>query len=176
MEYYKASELKKIARDNVTRIISEGKMYKIGSKKETKEMMFFDIFIAHSKLDQNIIKGLYVDLNNKFDIDVYVDWIVDPHLSRNNVNTKSAFTLRKRMDKSESLLYAVSGNSLTSVWTPWELGYFDGSKKLIKVLPILNDYESDFHGTEYVGIYEIIDKNEINTLFNNLDSPKFFSN
>ena len=136
--------------------------------------MNFEIFIAHSKLDQEIIEGLYLDLQNTHGINVYVDWIVDPNLSRDYVTKDTALTLRNRMDQSENLIYAVSSKMLKSVWTPWELGYFDGSKKPIKVLPILNDYESDYKGTEYVGVYDIIDKNEINTLINNLNNPKFF--
>ena len=80
------------------------------------------------------------------------------------------------MDQSSNLIYAVSNRMLKSVWTTWELGYFDGSNKPIRVLPILNDYESDFHGAEYVGVYDVIDKNNINTLFNNLNNPNFFNN
>jgi hypothetical protein len=40
------------------------------------------------------------------------------------------------MDKSASLLYAVSDNSSESKWMPWELGYSDALHGRVAVVPI----------------------------------------
>jgi len=39
---------------------------------------------------------------------------------------------------------------------PWELGYFDGIKGTVAVLPISNVVKNSFSGTEYLGIYYYI--------------------
>ncbi|MDP2161789.1 MAG: hypothetical protein Q8K02_14995, partial [Flavobacterium sp.] len=43
-----------------------------------------------------------------------------------------------------------------SKWMPWELGYFDGIKGTVAVLPISRTSKSSFQGSEYLGIYYYI--------------------
>jgi hypothetical protein len=115
----------------------------------------FDIFLSHSYQDKEIIPHLKKTLEN-LGLRVYVDWINDKFLSRENVDKKTASLLQKRMNQSRSLFYATSQNSKNSKWMPWELGYFDGIKnKRVAILPINkhNTSSENFEGQEYLGLY-----------------------
>lgn len=78
----------------------------------------FDIFLSHSFLDKEEVEGIYLELTNK-GFSVYVDWIVDPTLNRENVTKQSAELIRNRMKSSKSLLLALSTNTGFSKWIPW---------------------------------------------------------
>jgi len=116
----------------------------------------FDIFLSHSYNDKEIIPALKKELE-KMGYTVYVDWITDSLLSRDEVNSKTAEILQIRMNQSKCLVYATSDNSKKSRWMPWELGYFDGIKtKMVGILPIQkenNNFQDDFKGEEYLGLY-----------------------
>jgi len=123
----------------------------------------FDIFLSHSYNDKEIIPALKHKLE-EMGYSVYVDWITDKLLSRDEISKQTAEILQKRMQQSKCLIYATSNNSRESRWMPWELGYFDGIKtKMVGILPIKKDndtFENDFRGEEYLGLYFyiIIDK------------------
>ncbi len=121
----------------------------------------FDIFLSHSYSDKEIIPALKYKLE-EMGYSVYVDWITDRMLSRDEVNKRTAEVLQKRMQQSKCLIYATSENSQKSRWMPWELGYFDGIKeKMVAILPIKkdnNNFENDFKGEEYLGLYYYVDK------------------
>ena len=114
----------------------------------------YDIFLSHSKLDEEEVKGLKLMLED-YGHSVYVDWIDDPQLERNFVSKETASLLRSRMRQSRSLLYVTSANSLNSKWTPWELGFKDGNGGRAAILPISADETSsdDYAGVEYLGLY-----------------------
>jgi len=125
----------------------------------------FDIFLSHSYQDKEIIPALKNELEN-MGYSVYVDWISDGCISRNkDINKETALILQKRMKQSKCLIYATSDNSQQSRWMPWELGYFDGIKdKMVGILPIkryVNNFQDDFKGEEYLGLYYYIDKDTI---------------
>lgn len=112
----------------------------------------YDIFLSHSSNDAALVAGLKLELED-LGYSVYVDWIEDPKLSRANVTKETALLLQGRMKQCKSLIYAFSENATNSKWMPWELGYFDGIKGTVAVLPISNTGKSSFQGTEYLGIY-----------------------
>lgn len=120
----------------------------------------FDIFLSHSYSDKKIIPALKAKLE-EMGYSVYVDWITDRLLSREDVNKKTAEILQQRMKQSKCLIYATSDNSQKSRWIPWELGYFDGIKeKMVGILPIKKDensFKDDFKGEEYLGLYYYVD-------------------
>lgn len=127
------------------------------------ETSTFDIFLSHSYLDKEEVYGLYLDLKNK-GFKVYVDWIVDPHLDRNNVTKQSAELIRKRMKHSKSLLLAVSHNAELSKWMPWELGFIDANTNKCAVVPVSRDNitRQSYKGVEYLSLYPYVDKKTIN--------------
>lgn len=124
----------------------------------TGKTKVYDIFLSHSTSDANLIAGLKLELED-MGYSVYVDWIEDPLLDRNNVTKETALLLQARMKQCLSFIYAFSENSTNSKWMPWELGYFDGIKGTVAVLPISKTNKSTFIGTEYLGIYYYIQAN-----------------
>ena len=115
----------------------------------------YDIFLSHSSSDAGLVAGLKLELED-LGYSVYVDWIEDPKLSRANVTKETALVLQARMKQCKALLYAFSENATNSKWMPWELGYFDGIKGTVAVLPISRTSKSSFQGSEYLGIYYYI--------------------
>lgn len=93
---------------------------------------------------------------------VYIDWIDDPQLERTKVNKESASVLRNRMKSSRSLLYVTSANSAQSKWTPWELGFKDGSSGRAAILPVVSDEtdEDAYVGVEYLGLYPYLSEHK----------------
>jgi hypothetical protein len=123
----------------------------------------FDIFLSHSFSDKEFIKGLYIALSNR-GFSVYVDWIIDPELSRNNVTKSTVNQIRKRMRQSKSLVYATSENASKSKWMPWELGHMDGDKQKCAILPITDHSYDSFRGQEFLSVYPIVGLDDINGL------------
>jgi hypothetical protein len=121
----------------------------------------YDIFLSHSSGDAALVAGLKLELED-LGYSVYVDWIEDPKLSRANVTKDTALVLQARMKQCKALLYAFSENATNSKWMPWELGYFDGIKGTVAVLPISRTSKSSFQGSEYLGIYFYIQIATIN--------------
>lgn len=142
----------------------ENHLFKTANSIYVSEYDSYDIFLSHSYNDRAIIPALKAELE-KLGYKVYVDWIDDKLLSRNNVSKDTAKVLQKRMKQSKCLIYATSENSSSSRWMPWELGYFDGIKdKMVGILPIKkygNNFRDDFKGEEYLGLYYYIDKDTI---------------
>ncbi|MBY3252159.1 TIR domain-containing protein [Rhizobium laguerreae] len=120
----------------------------------------YDVFLSHSTKDAELVLGIKLILEDH-GRSVYVDWIEDPELDRANVKPATAETLRNRMQSCLSLVYLHSGNSGASKWMPWELGYFDGYRGAVAVLPVTKSEESSFYGQEYLGIYPWIDESAL---------------
>lgn len=120
----------------------------------------YDIFLSHSYQDAEVILGIKKTLEEE-GYEVYVDWIEDKQLSRENVNAQTANQLRTRMKSCRSLFFVTTDNSVDSKWMPWELGYYDGYKGKVAILPINNSpYQKDsFEGQEYLGLYNYVIKN-----------------
>lgn len=117
----------------------------------------FDVFLSHSYMDAQIIYGVK-ELLEEGGLRVYVDWIDDPQLGRDDVTPETADLLRVRMRRSNSLIFATSEESPKSKWMPWELGFFDGIKPdSIAILPIVETEGEPFSGQEYLGLYRHIE-------------------
>ncbi|HEX8381811.1 MAG TPA: hypothetical protein VF592_00405 [Sphingomonas sp.] len=117
----------------------------------------YDVFLSHSVRDAEVVLGvkLILEDNNR---SVYVDWLEDPQLDRSRVNAATAERIRLRMRSCRSLVYLHTENSGTSTWMPWELGFFDGFRGAVAILPVTRSAQQDFRGQEYLGIYPWIDE------------------
>lgn len=126
---------------------------------EARARSSFDIFLSHSFLDKDEVEGLYLELT-RLGYTVYVDWIIDPHLDRNNVTKATATVIRGRLESSSSLLLAISVNAAISKWMPWELGYVDGHTKKCAVMPVSrsDNAPNSYQGIEYLSLYPFIKK------------------
>lgn len=115
----------------------------------------YDIFLSHSYDNIELVLGTRVYLLEQ-GFSVYVDWIDDPQLDRAKVSVKTANILRNRMIMCKCLIFLATKESLDSKWTPWELGYMDGKKNKVAILPALADYNNSYSGQEYLEIYPYI--------------------
>ncbi|MDR7371761.1 toll/interleukin-1 receptor domain-containing protein [Flavobacterium aquidurense] len=138
-----------------------------------KSKLKFDIFLSHSYLDREEVLGLYRELSEKGFL-VYVDWIIDPNLDRNNVTKETAEIIKNRMKNSKSLLLAISTNAAMSKWMPWELGFVDGKTDRCAIVPISRDNLTSFNRVEYLKLYPYLDTAS-NTLWINYDSTTYIS-
>ncbi|MBP6437480.1 MAG: toll/interleukin-1 receptor domain-containing protein [Paludibacteraceae bacterium] len=119
----------------------------------------YDIFLSHSFQDAETVYALYKYLKS-FGWSVYVDWIEDSHLDRQNVTKSTSNLLKLQMARSRTLIYASSKASKDSKWMPWELGFFDGHKPdRVAILPIVADQDKhqNYSGVEYLSIYPYIE-------------------
>lgn len=116
----------------------------------------FDVFLSHSIGDAGVILGIK-ELLEREALSVYVDWMVDPQMDRRNVTPATAARLRERMNQCGYLLYASSNSSSASKWMPWELGYFDGRRGRVGILPVVASVGDGFVGVEYLGLYPLVE-------------------
>lgn len=156
MALYTSEYLKERVRKNSP--VLENRMFSEQKKTHTS----FDIFLSHSFLDKEDVKGLYDELTS-MGISVYVDWIIDPQLDRNNVTRESAELIRNRMKISKTLLLAISDSAAMSKWMPWELGYVDGNTRKCAIVPVSKDNvpRKEFVRAEYLLLYPYIKRAEI---------------
>jgi hypothetical protein len=65
------------------------------------------------------------------------------------------------MNSCKCLVFVATDHSPNSKWMPWELGYFDGYREKVAILPILkNNQTNRYSGTEYLGIYPYITRDD----------------
>lgn len=154
MSLFTSSYLKNVYTFN-QRTLNESIRLKANSPQATS----FDIFLSHSFLDRDEVFGLYYELTER-GFSIYVDWIVDPQLDRNNVTKQSAELIRKRMQSSKTLLLAISHNASVSKWMPWELGFVDGNTGFCAIAPISKDnqHRDGYSGVEYLSLYPYLDR------------------
>lgn len=155
-----------ITEDSQASILLENKSY-FSASSNISQNRTYDVFLSHSYLDKIQILAL-VKLFNRHGFSVYVDWLEDKQLNREDVTEQTADLLRKRMQQSRCLSYVTTKNITSSKWCPWELGYFDGLKRSkCCILPILN-YGDKFHGQEYLGLYSYLEYASLPGIDNNI--------
>lgn len=156
MALYNSNYLKTIYDRNSTQLRT------IFLSESIKTHTSFDIFLSHSFLDKEEVGGLYYELT-QMGFSVYVDWIVDPQLDRNNVTKQTAELVRNRMKMSKKLLLAISTNATMSKWMPWELGYVDGNTNKCAIVPVSTDgiSRSDFTRVEYLTLYPYLKRAQL---------------
>jgi len=173
--FNKRDLIQKFAEGGIVKGFSDYKIL-IEAQDRTKK---YDIFLSHSYLmvDQIYILKEQIEI---YGFSVYVDWIDDNVLSRDNVTKDTAKILQNRMKNCHSLIYAHSIESTTSKWMPWELGFFDGYNGKVAILPIEEQATgtNDYSGQEYLGIYPYItkenDESGKNQLYVNEGSPEIY--
>ena len=117
----------------------------------------FDVFLSHSSSEpESILLGIKAILEDR-GLSVYVDKYTDSQLSPHSVTPETAKTLRRRMRNSNTLLYVYSQHSKKSRWMPWELGFFDGLRGKVGIVPVTTDQEETFRGEEYLNLYPYVD-------------------
>lgn len=160
MSYFTISEVRNIAESN-TQTSKSARMVLNEAKHNFSTAQTYDIFLSHAFLDAEVVLGVKT-LFEKKGLSVYVDWIEDTQLDRNNITKETAETIRNRMKQCKMLFYVTSENAENSKWMPWELGYFDGSKpNKVWIFPLLEYEWQTFKGQEYLSLYPVINKNNL---------------
>jgi hypothetical protein len=118
----------------------------------------FDVFLSHSSNEPSDILVGVKKLLEDHGLSVCVDKYSDPQLSADKITPETAEILRRRMRQSKSLLYVYSQHSTKSRWMPWELGFFDGLKGRVGIVPVTGDQEETFKGEEYLNLYPFVDE------------------
>ncbi len=118
--------------------------------------------MSHAFLDAKAIDGLKVVLEEA-GFSVYVDWQEDSHLERGKVTKETARVIRERMKRCKTLIFAITKNSNKSRWMLWELGYFDGFRNKVAVLPLIDSSGDSFEGQEFLSLYPLVERH--NSIF-----------
>lgn len=111
-------------------------------------------FLSHSHKDTDLAKGLQGFLQSK-GWDVYIDW--EDTSMPSKPNRETAQKIKEKINRLDWFLYLATGNSATSRWCPWEIGYADGVKDIDKIIivPTLDSLGRS-HGNEYLELYRKI--------------------
>jgi hypothetical protein len=157
MRFFTVNEIRKAASSEIASYRSAQTILKENSRAFYAGKTY-DIFLSHSFSDAELVLGVKKALERE-GYSVYVDWIEDSQLSRDNVTKETAQHIKNRMHACKALIYATSENAKHSKWMPWELGYFDGHKPgQVSILPLLESDTDRFKGQEYLSLYQVIGK------------------
>lgn len=115
----------------------------------------FDIFLSYNISNLNVVEGIYYTLS-QMGLKVYLDYIVDADMKRNETNKDSAKRLQNRLKNSKSLIYAQSPEAGKSNWMPWELGIVDGRTGKCIIMPVTKDAKHVSPQREYLLLYPFI--------------------
>jgi len=136
-----------------------GKSASFELREAAAESGTYNFFLSHSFKDADVIRGLRSQIL-EMGFSVYVDWVEDTQLDRSRVTKRTADLLRDRMKRCKSLLYASSPSAPSSLWMPWETGYFDAYEGRVAILPVFETvpHNDQYKGQEYLGLYPYIVK------------------
>jgi hypothetical protein len=119
----------------------------------------YDIFLSQTIRDAAIVLGVY-DLLTVMGYLVFCDWVDAPDADRAKVTPANAAFVRHVMSVSDTLLFLDTDGADQSLWMCWELGWFDGMKGYVGVLPVLPDGKDYYRGREFLGLYPYIEIEE----------------
>lgn len=105
-----------------------------------QRMSRYDIFLSQTIRDAEIVLGVY-DLLTSAGYSVFCDWIEAPDTDRSKVTPANAALIRATMGVSDTLLFLDTKGADQSLWMCWELGWFDGGRGPVAVLPVLTEGE-----------------------------------
>ena len=126
------------------------------SRAVSQRLSRYDIFLSQTVRDAEIVLGVY-DLLTSAGYSVFCDWIEAPDTNRSQVTPTNAAFIRATMSVSDTLLFLDTEASVQSLWMCWELGWFDGARGPVAVLPVLNEGERYYRGREFLGLYPCVE-------------------
>jgi hypothetical protein len=156
MNFFSERELRSIAAKAADKnYLSEAEAQeRLTQSLRDKDHRTYDIFLSYGALDWAIVFGLYSILKDNR-LSVYVDRIEDPLLDARHATPAIAEIIRKRMTKCSSMLFATGEHLSPSRLLPWEVGFFDGLKGKVAIVPVTQ--EKKFMAHEFLGLYPILE-------------------
>lgn len=145
------------ARNVATSFTKISKYYLDEQVKKFDSSRYYDIFLSHSYNDAELVFGIKKIIEDA-GFSVYIDWIEDAGLDRTRVTKRTATIIKQRMKQCRSLFFATTPTAGQSVWMPWELGFMDGYKSKVAIMPVVESFQTTFNGQEYLSLYPYIEK------------------
>lgn len=124
----------------------------------------YDIFLSQTIRDEELVFGIFSILTEDLGLNVFCNWIESPLPDRSDVTPEDAAYVRAKMAASNALILIDSDNAAHSSWMCWEIGWFDGAKGKISILPIVSNAGDVYRGRQFLGLYPIIEDDERHTL------------
>jgi hypothetical protein len=115
----------------------------------------YDVFLSQTIRDAELVLGVYLYLTDR-GYTVFCDWIAAPEIDRSEVSPANAAFVRKMMGISDCLMFLDTQQADQSLWMCWELGWFDGNKRKVCIVPVLREYE-EYRAREFLGLYPYIE-------------------
>lgn len=112
----------------------------------------YDIFVCHNTGDAELLLGI-AGLLGDLGYSTCIDWDEDTELDAAGVTAATAERRRGRLQAARSLLCVAGGACRPSRWLPWELGYFEGLREKVAILPVKDHPTDAFEGNGYLGLY-----------------------
>lgn len=114
------------------------------------------IFLSH-KHDEIEELDSAITMLKSFGVSVYVDW-QDQGMPKNTSGI-TAKRIKEKIKENQKFIFLATEGAIASKWCNWELGYGDAQKYIenIALLPIKNDINSYYSGSEYMQIYPSIE-------------------
>lgn len=119
----------------------------------------YDIFLSQTIRDAELVLGVY-DLLTSAGYAVFCDWTEMPETDRSRVTPSNAAFIRTTMSTSDSLLFLDTSGAVQSLWMCWELGWFDGHRGPVAILPVLGENDRHYRGREFLGLYPYVELDE----------------
>lgn len=97
--------------------------YRIENNAPEQRLKHFDYFISHSSKDFDLIQNIIAMLNAN-NINIYCDWINDDdYLKRHLAGEATLEVIKKRIERSDAIMFVRTKHSINSIWVKYELNY-----------------------------------------------------
>lgn len=117
----------------------------------------YDIFLSQTIRDAEVVLGVY-DLLTEAGYAVFCDWIETPLRDGHEVSPANAAFVRAVMGICDTLLFIDGPGAAQSLWMCWELGWFDGGRGPVAILPVTEkEGQSYYYGREFLSLYPYVD-------------------
>lgn len=171
MAFLRQDEMRSLARDfaRSRRMSPDAALRQIGKSRRPH----YDIFLSQTIRDAEIVLGVYLVLTD-MGYAVFCDWLEAPSPDRGDVTPANAEFIRDTMSISDTLLFLDTENADQSLWMCWELGWFDGAKGLVAILPVLPPVQQHYRQREFLGLYpyvELTGDNKLKVVRPNVPGP-----
>lgn len=121
-----------------------------------RRLAHYDIFLSQTIRDPEIVLGVYEILTSAGHT-VFCDWIEQPGVERSQVTPANAAFIRRTMNISDTFLFLDTEGAAQSLWMCWELGWFDGHRGPVAILPVLDENAQYYRGREFLGLYPYVE-------------------
>jgi len=141
---------------NSTRTFSKGINESLSEFSNETKSEKVTIFLSHKHGESEELDSA-ISLLKSFGVLVYVDWQDDG--MPKHTSGVTAKRIKEKIKENQKFVFLGTEGAISSKWCNWELGYGDSHKyqKNIAILPIKNDINSGYSGSEYMQIYPSIE-------------------